>query len=99
MKRAVIAAGLALGLTFMAPGIGTAQAVPLTCEHRSAAHVKDHGGLAEDSAWHVAHGELPTCGEEQSSETRTGQDEGFKTEQDNQPDESKSRYCRQHWYC
>lgn len=31
------------------------------CEPRSAAHVYEHGGITADSAWHVAHGELPSC--------------------------------------
>ncbi len=32
------------------------------CAERSAAHIAEHGGLYADSAWHVANGELPTCG-------------------------------------
>lgn len=31
------------------------------CEARSAAHIFGHGGITADSAWHVAHGELPSC--------------------------------------
>jgi hypothetical protein len=66
-----------------------ASAVP--CAPRSAAHVAEHGGMAEDSRWHVANGQLPTCNEEASSAR----------ENDN-PDrdrDGKSRYCRRHWFC
>lgn len=31
------------------------------CEPRSASHIYSHGGIDADSAWHVAHGELPSC--------------------------------------
>lgn len=31
------------------------------CEFRSDYHASQHGGRLADSAWHVAHGELPTC--------------------------------------
>lgn len=31
------------------------------CEVRSDAHSAEHGGVYADSAWHVAHGERPTC--------------------------------------
>lgn len=31
------------------------------CANRGEAHIEQHGGLAADSAWHVAHGQLPTC--------------------------------------
>lgn len=61
------------------------------CEHRSAAHIAEHGGLAADSAWHVAHGDLPTCGEASSTADRD-------TNRDND-NEGKSRYCRKHWIC
>lgn len=80
-------ASLLLGGLFLASEAHSAPLTP-TCEVRSAAHSAEHGGLAADSAWHVAHGQLPTC-------------EGSDPEhhEDNDSDESKSRYCRKHWYC
>jgi hypothetical protein len=66
-----------------------AKAVP--CEHRSEAHVADHGGLAADSAWHVANGQLPTCGDGGGSTQRA--------EEPRDSDEGKSRYCRKRWFC
>lgn len=31
------------------------------CEVRGAGHYEQHGGFNADSAWHVAHGERPSC--------------------------------------
>lgn len=54
-------AGLAAAILWaLVTGTPVAQASP-ACEHRSAAHVAEHGGLTADSAWHIAHGDLPTC--------------------------------------
>lgn len=61
----------------------------LLCEHRSSAHVAEHGGMVADNAWHVSHGDLPTC---DTSEQRHDSS-------DDNDDEPKSRYCRRHWYC
>ena len=41
----------------------SADAAPLACEHRSAEHAAQaHTTREGDSRWHVAHGQLPTCG-------------------------------------
>ena len=68
----------------------TAQAKP-ACEYRSAKHVAEHGGLAADSAWHVANGELPTCDVDSGQKAKRGG--GSKD------DKRKSRFCRKKWYC
>lgn len=71
-----------------------AKAVP--CEVRSAAHIAKHGGLAADSAWHVANGELPTCGEERTYSAPASQEDDRAQQRS---DEGKSRYCRKRWFC
>jgi hypothetical protein len=53
---------------------GVSHAGPL-CEHRSAAHVAEHGGMKADNVWHVAHGQLPTCDEESHEEQRHDNDD------------------------
>lgn len=35
--------------------------IGVLCEVRGPAHYDQHGGLAADSAYHVSHGERPTC--------------------------------------
>lgn len=71
-----------------APGvIAEASSAPL-CEVRSSAHIAEHGGFYADSAYHIQHGELPTCNPDSSA--RQG---------DNTDRDSKSRYCRKKWYC
>ncbi|AER48270.1 hypothetical protein SEA_KOKO_85 [Mycobacterium phage Koko] len=65
-----------------------AGAAPL-CEVRGEAHQLEHGGFKADSLWHVAHGERPTCGGE-DSHARQGDDDHR---------DKKSRYCRKHWFC
>ena len=62
----------------------------LVCEPRSAAHVRQHGGYAADSRWHVRHGERPTCQPEKQSRSG-GSDGGSK--------DKKSRFCRKRWFC
>lgn len=66
---------------------GKADAAPL-CEPRDATHQAEHGGFAVDSAWHVAHGQLPTCGTDSSAHKG-----------DEHEDDDKSRFCRKRWYC
>ena len=67
------------------------------CEVRSEAHIERHGGLAADSAWHVANGERPTCGQEGAVKApERAVDESFDNERG---DESKSRFCRRKWFC
>ncbi|AVO22392.1 hypothetical protein PBI_SMEAGOL_79 [Mycobacterium phage Smeagol] len=65
------------------------------CTHRSAAHQAEHGGLKADSAWHVAHGDLPTCDQEKESESKHGSAGQGK----DRGKDKKSRYCRKRWYC
>ncbi|AOT25580.1 hypothetical protein SEA_NORBERT_75 [Mycobacterium phage Norbert] len=93
MMRVFAAILAALGLLLLTPV--SAQAGP-TCEHRSAAHIAEHGGFAADNAWHIAHGDLPTCDSERHSDDSpsapTPQD-------DSDRDEGKSRFCRKHWFC
>ncbi|AFQ97389.1 site-specific recombination directionality factor RDF [Mycobacterium phage Rebeuca] len=93
MKRGLAAL---LGAALLAGGLGIApaSAAPL-CEHRGAAHVERYGGLAKDSADHIARGELPTCDPyaEQSREPKA-------RDNDNDRDrDRKSRFCRKHWFC
>lgn len=70
-----------------------ASAAP-ACEPRSEAHWSQHGGLKADSAWHVAHGERPTCTDQARITPVPVPQEDDDTDKDR-----KSRYCRQHWYC
>lgn len=81
-----LAAGLVVAVSPFS-GYGLAAAAPL-CEVRSDAHIAEHGGFYADSAYHVTHGELPTC---------NGTDSARQGDKPN--DDSKSRYCRKHWYC
>lgn len=68
--------------------IAEARSAPL-CEVRSDAHVAEHGGFYADSAYHIQHGELPTCNGSQDSARQGGDDHRDK----------KSRHCRKNWYC
>ncbi|AXH48849.1 membrane protein [Mycobacterium phage Steamy] len=65
-----------------------AHAGPL-CEARGQTHIDRHGGLAKDSADHIARGELPTC--DPNPEAKSDNSSGY--------DDKKSRYCRKKWYC
>ncbi len=68
------------------------------CEVRSDAHIESHGGLAADSAWHVANGELPTCDPEGAVKAPgRAVDRSFDSER--WGDGSKSRFCRKKWFC
>lgn len=66
------------------------------CAQRSAAHIAKHGGLAADSAWHVANGELPTCGSESSG---GGGNWTSNERSSSKDDDGKSRFCRARWWC
>lgn len=83
---ALVAAAVVIG-AYPTTG-GLANASPI-CEPRSAVHVAEHGGLTADRAWHVAHGERPTCGGSGSGARASG----------DKDDDGKSRYCRRHWFC
>ncbi|QGJ88839.1 hypothetical protein SEA_YECEY3_88 [Mycobacterium phage Yecey3] len=88
MRTALLMTGLALAIVVgHLPGIvAEASSAPL-CEVRSDAHIAEHGGFYADSAYHIAHGELPTCAKE--SNARQGANH----------DDDKSRFCRKKWYC
>ncbi|USL89210.1 hypothetical protein SEA_POOMPHA_80 [Mycobacterium phage Poompha] len=96
MKRRVVTL---LGALLLSAGLGIvpeASAGP-ACEARGAAHVERYGGLAKDSADHIARGELPTCDPyaDQSRERKASHDDD-----DNDRDrDRKSRFCRKHWFC
>ena len=70
-----------------------ASAAP-ACEPRAEAHWSQHGGLKVDSAWHVAHGERPTCTEPSHTTIVRAPQEDNDTDRDR-----KSRYCRRHIVC
>lgn len=66
MNRSLLALSLILtGFWLLVATPTPAEASP-GCEHRSAAHVAEHGGIDADSAWHVAHGQLATCSDSDS---------------------------------
>jgi hypothetical protein len=92
MKASTIVVGLcaAVVVGHLPAIIAEAHAAP-QCEYRSEAHQSEHGGFEVDSAYHVAHGELPTCGQPESTQVTAPADE--------HEDEDKSRYCRKRWYC
>ncbi|ALF00953.1 site-specific recombination directionality factor RDF [Mycobacterium phage Serenity] len=72
------------------PGIIAQSSAGPLCEYRSAAHIAEHGGRSADDAWHIKHGELPSCDESPEGEARQGNDNR---------DNGKSRFCRKRWYC
>jgi hypothetical protein len=81
-----------------------ASARPL-CEHRSAAHLAEHGGVLEDNRYHVSRGELPNCESSEADRTsddptnRAGSDHNDGDDSSSSSDEGKSRYCRKHVFC
>lgn len=101
MRAATIFAGLALAVIVgNAPGIIAEASAAPACEHRSDTHIAEHGGLAADSAWHVAHGDLPTCDPGQASETEQRHERAeYQSEPQDRGDRGESRYCRERWYC
>lgn len=99
MERIIAGAVLALGLFLAAPGIGTAQAVPLVgCEHREPGHVDKHGGQLVDDEYHRSRGESVTCVPAET-DTGSGSDETHKRPDNDNQAEGKSRYCRRHFWC
>ncbi|AEL17737.1 hypothetical protein CUCO_69 [Mycobacterium phage Cuco] len=76
-------------------GSATARADSWDCSPRSEKHVTEHGGFRADSMWHVAHGELPTC--EPKSADRKGSHKDSRKNEDEK--DSKSKFCRKHWFC
>lgn len=93
--RLVAALVIALGTVALAP-VGIAGAGPV-CEHRSAAHIERHGGLTADSAWHVRHGQRPTCGADEAS--RDGGPKASAGKDKGKDRDRKSRFCRKRWWC
>lgn len=88
VRRFVAALGLAAVVsTAIQPGAAYAD---VTCTYRSDTHISAHGGLKADSAYHVMHGELPTCDQEKESD----RDNEKKKDRD-----KKSRFCRKRWFC
>ena len=81
------------------------------CEPRSAKHVAEHGGLAADSAWHVAHGDRPTCGDKASSSSSSGSSDSNRSHRASSSSNSSSdysddynsdhegRFCDGRWWC
>ncbi|AGK86110.1 hypothetical protein SEA_KERBEROS_83 [Mycobacterium phage Kerberos] len=86
----ILLLGLAVVLGNLPGIIAESSAGPL-CEYRSAAHIAEHGGFAADNAWHIAHGDLPTC-DTDSNAARRGDDR-------NDDRDKKSRFCRKRWWC
>ena len=100
LKGSLLAAGVAVGALLAAPGANAS----VDCEHRSAAHVAEHGGLKADSEWHIAHGPRPTCSDghdEPTPATTTPAPKPVPAAGDDDDDhhERKSRHCCKHWYC
>ncbi|QXN73921.1 membrane protein [Mycobacterium phage Eaglepride] len=96
MKAWVIAALVAAAFTLLGLVTATPASAGPLCEHRGIAHVERYGGLAKDSADHIARGELPTCDPyaEQSRETKASHDDDNDRDRDR-----KSRFCRKRWWC
>ncbi|ASR77186.1 site-specific recombination directionality factor RDF [Mycobacterium phage MyraDee] len=96
MRTVTILAGL-VGAVIIgnAPAIIAEASAGPGCERRSAAHIAEHGGIKADSAWHIAHGERPTCDDEKP---RAHEGSGKDKDRD-KDDDRKSRFCRTHWYC
>ena len=91
-RKAIAGAVLASAGLLGGMWVSTPEASAVPCEHRSAAHIAEHGGLAADSRWHVAHGQLPTCGAEQQQEAKPAPEK-------KRDDGKKSRFCRKRWFC
>lgn len=104
MIRVVIATAVAFSFVSVAP-VATADA---GCVHRGIGHADQHGGQAADDAYHIAHGEEPTCsgdGDYQGkreldnvNEPNVGKPPRWRS-RSNSNDDQKSHYCRKHWYC
>lgn len=78
LKRALyaLAVGFVLWVFFIIAAVFTiAEAgADVTCEFRTASHSVEHGGVKADSAWHVAHGDLPTCVPEDTDRNNRNRD-------------------------
>lgn len=79
---------ITLGALIAAACMPAPEANALPCEHRSAKHVAEHGGTAEDSRYHVSRGELPTCGEQEQSQA---------SENKRDRDDDGKRWRRDEW--
>ncbi|UVK64288.1 membrane protein [Mycobacterium phage SydNat] len=89
------------GLMIVFFGNATARADEWDCTPRSEKHVTEHGGHRTDSAWHVANGELPTCGDERrtNDEAKRSSKEAKRSSKDKDDHDKKSRFCRKRWWC
>lgn len=67
---------LLLGIMCMALVHPAPAQADATCEYRTTAHALEHGGQVADSAWHVAHGDRPTC------DTNTSHDDSQRHDDD-----------------
>jgi hypothetical protein len=85
----VLIAAVAVGVLAITQA-PAAHAGPL-CEARGQAHIDRHGGLAKDSADHIARGELPTCDPNPPKDTAKPNYSDH--------DDEKSRYCKRKWFC
>lgn len=83
----ILATGAAIAAMALAEPPEASAVTP--CEHRSASHISSHGGLAADSAWHVANGQLPTCDTGSAAQRKDAP----------QQNERESRFCRKRWWC
>lgn len=93
----ILAIGAASGAMLLASP-PDASAAPL-CEVRSAAHIAEHGGIHEDSRWHIARGELPNCDDSSNNAGSDHNSAGSDKKASSSDNDDKSRYCRKHVWC
>jgi len=74
---------------------------PVAHAETCAAHLASHGTTKDvDIAFHATHGgESPCKGEDKPRESRHEESKPSEGDNNKSDDESKSRYCRKHWYC
>jgi hypothetical protein len=84
-----------IGAAFAASDDASAKADVL-CEVRSEGHIAKYGGLAKDSAEHVARGELPTC---DPNDKGSSQEVSSRDSYEHDQAGDKSRYCKKRWFC
>lgn len=94
-RKAIAGAVLASAGLLGGMWVSTPEAWSVPCEHRSAAHIAEHGGLAADSRWHVARGQLPTCGAEEQKDS----EQAKPAQSEKKKDDGKSRFCRKRIWC
>lgn len=83
LKMAVIGPSFVAGALLGAAWMSTPDAhAAIDCEVRSAAHVAEHGGMAADNAYHIAHGQRPTC---DGSSQSTSNDDSRRNDDNDRP--------------